>query len=405
MRRGTYSIVARDPSTGDLGVAVQSHWFSVGPIVPWARAGVGAVATQSIAEPAYGPRMLDRLERGQTPDAALAELLEADDAGRIPSGGGRSTSAGAPRSTAARAASPSQVDAGGDGFCAQANMMASADVWPAMAHAFEAATGPLARRLMAALHAAEGRGGDVRGRQSAALLVVPAEGEGWETVRDLRVEDHDDPLAELDRLLGLADAYELAARATTSPAPGDTTEAGARYERASALAPGNAELLFWSGLAAAQAGDMERALERVRARDRRCGPRGVSCSTGSSRTSRPRPGPSATGSTSADSFPRRVCSGCRNVLADAGAGARPRRVCSGCRNVLADAGAGARPRRVCSGCRKVLADVGVREAWRVRARSRRRLSGQRSPGVLRGYALTGMPVSSAVLRMRCCSAL
>lgn len=263
VRRGTYSIVARCPRTGELGVAVQSHWFGVGPIVPWARPGVGAVATQSVAEPAFGPRLLDALERGAAPADALRDLLAGDAAahfrqvavvdaqGRVAvhTGEGCIAHAG---------------DQAGDGFSAQANMMASPDVWPAMAVAFERATGSLARRLLAALHAAESRGGDARGRQSAALLVVPPDGEPWRTSTDLRVDDAPEPLHELDRLADLHDAYALAAQGDELAGIGDHAAAAAKYEAASALAPDNHELLFWAGLAAAQGGDMPVALARVR---------------------------------------------------------------------------------------------------------------------------------------------
>ena len=139
-------------------------------------------------------------------------------------------------------------------------MMASPEVWPAMAHAFEAAAGPLSRRLLAALHAAEAHGGDARGRQSCALVVAPAHGEPWQHTVDLRVDDHPDPLAELDRLLDLADAYALATEGDELVGQGRHEEAGERYRSASALAPGNHELLFWAGLAAAQAGDLPTAL-------------------------------------------------------------------------------------------------------------------------------------------------
>jgi uncharacterized Ntn-hydrolase superfamily protein len=152
----------------------------------------------------------------------------------------------------------------GHEFSAQANMMGSPEVWPAMAHAFEAATGSLARRLVAALHAAEARGGDARGRQSCALVVAPAHGEPWRRTVDLRVDDHPEPLAELDRLLDLSDAYALATEGDELVGPGRHEEAGVRYRSASALAPGNHELLFWAGLAAAQSGDLPTALERVR---------------------------------------------------------------------------------------------------------------------------------------------
>ena len=263
VRRGTYSIVARDPATGELGAAVQSHWFGVGPIVPWVRAGVGAVCTQSIAEPAYGPRALDRLADGARAGEALHELLRTDELARFR----QVAVVDAHGNVAVHTGAGCIADAGdqtGHEFSAQANMMASAEVWPAMARAFEQASGPLARRLVAALHAAEARGGDARGRQSAALVVAPPQGEPWRHSVDLRVDDHAEPLAELDRLLDLADAYALATEGDDLVGEGRHEEAGDRYARASALAPGNHELLFWAGLAAAQVGDMPTALERVR---------------------------------------------------------------------------------------------------------------------------------------------
>ncbi len=264
VRRGTYSIVARDPATGQLGVAVQSHWFSVGSIVSWGRPGVGVVATQSIAEPAYGPRLLDALALGEDPSAALLDLL-ADD----PQASYRQVAviapAGAPAVHTGAACIPFAGDRTGEHFSAQANMMATDAVPAALAGAFEAATGPLARRLLAALDAAEDAGGDVRGRQSAALLVVGAEGEPWQREVELRVEDHPEPLRELERLLTLHDAYELAIQGDDLVGEGRHEEAGDCYRRAAELAPDNHELLFWAGLAAAQAGDMDTALARVRA--------------------------------------------------------------------------------------------------------------------------------------------
>src|SRR5207248_611031 len=154
MRRGTYSIVAHDPQTGECGVAVQSHWFSVGSVVSWGRAGVGAVATQSIAEPAYGPRLLERLEAGEGPEAALEALTAEDRAARF-----RQVAVVDTGGAAAVHTGDGCIEfAGhtvGDGFCAQANMMASPDVWPATAEAYSAAQGPLPRRLLAALEAGE----------------------------------------------------------------------------------------------------------------------------------------------------------------------------------------------------------------------------------------------------------
>jgi uncharacterized Ntn-hydrolase superfamily protein len=262
-RRGTYSIVAGDPASGELGVAVQSHWFSVGSIVSWARPGVGTVATQSIAEPAYGPRLLERLGAGKTPTEALSELLAADEGAHF-----RQVAViDAGLRTAVHTGEGCIDHAGhleGEGFSVQANMMASPGVWPAMAEAFAAAEGPLERRLLAGLDAAEEAGGDVRGRQSAALLVVPGEGEPWASVADLRVEDDPSPLAELRRLLDLRDAYALATEGDDRTGEGRHAEAGDCYRRAAELAPDNHELVFWAGLALAQAGDLDGGLEHVR---------------------------------------------------------------------------------------------------------------------------------------------
>jgi uncharacterized Ntn-hydrolase superfamily protein len=263
VRRGTYSIVARDRATGEVGAAVQSHWFSVGSIVSWARPGVGAVCTQSIAEPAYGPRLLERIATGERVGAALGALLAED-----PQAALRQVAAvDAAGSTAVHTGEgciPFAGHAGGDGFSCQANMMASAGVWPAMAQAFAAAAGPLERRLLEALDAAEGAGGDVRGRQSAALVVAPAEGEAWRRVVELRVEDHPEPLAELRRLLDVHDAYTLAEEGDELAGAGRHDDAGDRYRRAAALAPGNHELLFWAGLSAVAAGDLDGGVAKVR---------------------------------------------------------------------------------------------------------------------------------------------
>jgi uncharacterized Ntn-hydrolase superfamily protein len=258
----TYSIVAFDPGTGQVGAAVQSHWFGVGPIVPWARPGVGAVATQSIAEPAYGPRLLDRLQAGEAPADALAALLADDELAAFRQVAVVDAKGRVAVHTGDRCIAFAGHEAG-DGFSVQANMMASPEVWPAMAQAFDRAAGPLSRRLLAALHAAEAQGGDARGRQSAALLVVPSEGEAWRTVVDLRVDDDPEPLEELDRLADLRDAYDLATEGDELTGEGRHEEAGDRYERASALAPDNHELLFWAGLAAAQLEDLPTALQRV----------------------------------------------------------------------------------------------------------------------------------------------
>jgi uncharacterized Ntn-hydrolase superfamily protein len=263
VRKGTYSLVARDPETGELGVAVQSHWFSVGSVVSWAEPGVGAVATQSIAEPAYGPRLLGRLRSGQGPQQALDELLAADDQARVRQVAVVDKS-GATAVHTGDGCIPYAGHVTGEGFTAQANMMASPEVWPAIADAFRTATGPLPRRLLAALDAGESAGGDVRGRQSAALVVVPAVGEAWERTVELRVDDDRDPLGELRRLLDLADAYAIASEGDDLVGEGRHTEAAERYRRAAELAPASQELLFWAGLAIAQGGDLDGGVERVR---------------------------------------------------------------------------------------------------------------------------------------------
>lgn len=259
----TYSIVARDPQSGELGVAVQSHWFSVGPIVPWARPGVGAVATQANADPSYGPRLLDLLASGVDAPSALEQLVAADSfahgrqvavvdaAGRVAAftGGECMTYAG---------------DVTGDGVSCQANIMASATVWGAMLDAFESTPERrLQDRLLAALDAAEAAGGDVRGRQSAAILVVPADGEPWESTVSLRVEDHGEPLVELRRLIVLHDAYVLAGQADALVGARRYEEASKLYRDAAALAPQSVELRFWAGLGAAQLGDIGTGIAEV----------------------------------------------------------------------------------------------------------------------------------------------
>jgi uncharacterized Ntn-hydrolase superfamily protein len=262
VRCGTYSIVARDSETGELGVGVQSHWFSVGPLVPWARPGVGAVATQANVKVSYGPRALDLLAAGATPKSALGRLTAAD-----PSAHTRQVAiVDAEGGVAAHTGAMCIAFAGhvvSAGVSCQGNMLASDRVWPAMLEAFQASAGPLAVRLLAALDSAEGEGGDARGRQSAALLVVPAQGESWQRLVSLRVEDHPEPLAELRRLLQLHDAYALADEADGLAGAGRHREAADLYMKASELAPGNEELRFWAGLGIAH-GDLEAGVSYVR---------------------------------------------------------------------------------------------------------------------------------------------
>ena len=207
----TYSIVARDPETGELGVAVQSRAFRAGSSVGWALPGVGAVASQAFSERSYGPLGLELLQAGKAPEQALAGLVAADPESAVR----QVAMVDAEGRAAVHTGADCIREAGhlsGDGYSVQANMMRSADVWPAMAEAFESATGSLARRLLAALDAGEAAGGDWRGRQAAGLLVVAADGKPWDRVSDLRVDDHAEPLRELRRLLGLEEAYRALMR-------------------------------------------------------------------------------------------------------------------------------------------------------------------------------------------------
>ena len=271
MRHGTYSIVALDPATGELGAAVQSHWFSVGSLCTWARPGVGAVATQSVVEPAYGPHALDLIADGTSASVALAELIEADPLGAVRQVGVVDADGGVAVHTGAECI-PCAGDAAGPYWTCQANMMAADTVPAAMSAAFERSSGDLAERLMVALDAAEGEGGDVRGRQSAAIIVVAADGEPWQMRVQLHVEDHPDPLAELRRLLVLHRAYEMAGRADELLASERPAEAGPLYRQAAELAPESDELLFWSGLALAHTGDLDTGVDAVqRAIDKHAG--------------------------------------------------------------------------------------------------------------------------------------
>lgn len=207
----TYSIVARDPETGELGAAVQSHYFGTGRLVTWAEAGVGAVVTQSVPDVAYGPHGLDRMREGQEPSAALAEMVAADPGEVVR----QVAMVDATGRVAAHTGAGCVGRAGhliGDQVSAQANMMENATVWPAMVDAYSAATGDLAARLLAALEAAEAEGGDLRGKQSAAIVVVGPErtDRPWDhRLVDLRVDDHPAPLEELRRLIEYNRAFTL----------------------------------------------------------------------------------------------------------------------------------------------------------------------------------------------------
>jgi uncharacterized Ntn-hydrolase superfamily protein len=252
----TYSIVARDPETGELGVAVQSHYYQVGPVVPWGLAGVGAVATQSLVNVSFGPAGVELMrlgyDAGQALDAVLAGDPERDrrQCAMVDDRGG----------VAAHTGGRCIAEAGhrvGAGYSVQANLMERATVWDAMAGAFEATGGaPLAERMLAALDAAEAEGGDIRGKQSAAMVVLTGRPTGrvWEDrLVDLRVEDHPEPLAELRRLLRYRRAFQAAAA-------GDV----AGHRRALEIAPEVTQIRFFAGLALAGDGEWDEAIALLR---------------------------------------------------------------------------------------------------------------------------------------------
>ena len=263
----TYSIVARDPGSGDLGVAVQSAYFTVGPVVPWAESGVGAVATQSLVNVAFGPLGLELLRAGLTPDQAIASLLAGDTEpdGRqvaIVDAHGRAAA-----HTGARAI-PAAGHRVGDGYSCQANLMEKDTVWGAMAVAFEASEGQdLPDRLIEALRAAEREGGDIRGRQSAALVVVTGHptGRPWDDrLIDLRVDDHADPVEELARLVRIKRAFVTAAGGGRVLSTGREDDTKRIRLEALAIAPDQVQIRFMAGLAHAQAGEWEEALGLLR---------------------------------------------------------------------------------------------------------------------------------------------
>jgi len=268
----TYSIVARDPDSGELGVAVQSHWFAVGLLVPWAEPGVGAVATQSFVDVRYGWQGLELMREGLPAPAVLARLLQADPTPEVRQVGMIDAQGRIARHTGRQCIAHAGQLAG-ENFAVQANLMLNHGVPEAMAAAFRQARGTLAERMLAALEAAQAQGGDLRGRQSAALVVVsgtraahPRDGR----LVDLHVEDHPAPLAELRRLLRLNTAYEYMNRGDHALESRDVDGALQQYGNAEALFPDNLEMQFWHAVALVNAGRVPEAVplfDRLIARD------------------------------------------------------------------------------------------------------------------------------------------
>lgn len=258
----TYSIVAYDEKTGELGVAVQSHWFSVGSVVPWAKAGVGAIATQSFTKIEYGPDGLKLMDEGLTAQEALNKLVAADSGRAVRQVGMVDAKGNAAVHTGEKCIEFAGHNTG-NGYTVQANIMTSPTVWPLMALAYETTNGDLAERMMVALETAQSEGGDLRGKQSAAMLIVSGNPTGipWkDVVLDLRVEDHPEPLKQLRRLIRIHRAYQHANKGDYFMETGDVEKALVEYNLSSNFYPENPELKYWTAVTLAGKGRLEEAL-------------------------------------------------------------------------------------------------------------------------------------------------
>ncbi len=258
----TFSITARDEQTGQLGVAVQSHWFAVGALCPWVEAGVGAIATQSMVEVSYGPLGLELLRSGKSADDTLRELLSRDDGRELRQVALVDAQGRAAVHTGRRCVSAAGHQTG-KGFSVQANMMVNDQVWPAMASAYESAQGNLAKRMLAALKAAQSAGGDIRGKQSACMLIASGNKseQPWKHVKmNLRVDDSPDPIRELERLIIIQDAYDLMNEGDELLARQNSQAAMEKYQQAASLSPEITEIPFWQAVTLADTGKLEEAL-------------------------------------------------------------------------------------------------------------------------------------------------
>lgn len=258
----TYSIVAFDEETGQLGVAVQSHWFSVGSLVPWVKAGVGAVATQSFVKVEYGPNGLKLMGKGFSAEDALKILVEDDEHSAVRQVGMVDAKGNASAFTGKNCIQFAGHFVGKN-YTVQANLMASATVPTAMVRAYESTKGDLVDRLMAALEAAEKEGGDIRGKQSAAIVVTTGEPTGidWkDKLFDLRIEDHPEPIIEMKRLIRVARAYQHANQGDLYLETEEVDKALKEYDLAAEYYPENPELPFWTAVSLASVGRVEEAL-------------------------------------------------------------------------------------------------------------------------------------------------
>ncbi|MFV8280615.1 DUF1028 domain-containing protein [Christiangramia marina] len=258
----TFSIVARDTVTGEMAVGVQSHWFSVGSIVSWGKSGVGVVATQSFVNPAYGPQGLELMENGMPADIALAKMVDEDEGRAFRQVAFLDVNGNVSAYTGDKCVQAAE-DIQGSNFSVQANMMLNENVVPAMANAYAANSDlPLAERVVAVMLAAQEAGGDIRGKQSAALIVVGPEktDKSWEDKKvDLRVDDHETPIMELGRLLKVHRAYEHMNKGDLAVEANDMEKALQEYGTAEKMFPENLEMKYWKAVALANSGRMEEA--------------------------------------------------------------------------------------------------------------------------------------------------
>lgn len=259
----TYSIVAYDSNTGEIGVAVQSHWFSVGTVVCWGEAGVGVVATQSFVNVSFGPRGLELLKKGYSPKQAVEQLLKEDEGREYRQLAILDAKGNVAAFTGKNCIQPAgHIE--GKNYSVQANLMSNDKIWGAMSNAFENSKGPLAERMVAALEAAENAGGDIRGKQSAALLVFSGKPTGkiWiDKLVDLRVDDHPEPIKEIKRLLKVHRAYEHMNNGDLAVEKNDMETAMKEYSTAMEMFPDNLEMKYWTAVTLANNNRIDDALK------------------------------------------------------------------------------------------------------------------------------------------------
>lgn len=262
----TYSIVAYDPENQEIGVAVQSHWFSVGTVVAWGEAGIGVIATQSFVNVSFGPRGLELLKKGMGPQTVIDELLKTDEGREFRQIAVMDAKGNAASFTGKNCIQPAG-NIVGKNFSVQANLMLNDKIWPAMAESFKNSKGKLAERMLEALEAAEKAGGDIRGKQSAAILVYKckATGKPWEDkLVDLRIDDSNEPLKEMRRLLKVHRAYEHMNNGDLAVEKNDMKKAMHEYSAAMKMFPENLEMQYWTAIALYNNGEKDKAAKMLK---------------------------------------------------------------------------------------------------------------------------------------------